>query len=408
MEFLFNPSLQIFALFFAGFSLIGVLISLVIFLVEYLFTLGRRLKSFYNEMQEKKKMIQGETEVIAHILLPDESPHTTENIVTVGEQESSMDEDILDENDKESKETSDSTNTEEIGIDDTSEDIDLDIGGYKSTSEQDEYENREVSDEDEISTDDEGKKEIIEEEDFYERIKKPVKTSLQGDIFVSNQPHTTLDATKENEQKESSSISDTPSDELIGEIHLHISRGDYAKAHPLIIEGLSFDRDHKILNIALAEVYESESDYHRAEILYADIIRKHGKDADLLARLALMLSFAGKYQTSYELYQEAYILDNTSDEVISMLLNLSALLGDYRASKEFAEIYLKKYPRHIDTLEVQAKNALELRDGVLFDRTISTLRSLAGFDARTHARVADLMEERSTIGELYYNDKFPE
>ena len=359
-------------------------------------------------MQEKKKMIQGETEVIAHILLPDESPHTTENIVTVWEQESSMDEDILDENDKESKETSDSTNTEEIWIDDTSEDIDLDIGWYKSTSEQDEYENREVSDEDEISTDDEWKKEIIEEEDFYERIKKPVKTSLQGDIFVSNQPHTTLDATKENEQKESSSISDTPSDELIGEIHLHISRGDYAKAHPLIIEWLSFDRDHKILNIALAEVYESESDYHRAEILYADIIRKHGKDADLLARLALMLSFAGKYQTSYELYQEAYILDNTSDEVISMLLNLSALLWDYRASKEFADIYLKKYPRHIDTLEVQAKNALELRDGVLFDKTISTLRSLAGFDARTHARVADLMEERSTIWELYYNDKFPE
>ena len=60
-----------------------------------------------------------------------------------------------------------------------------------------------------------------------------------------------------------------------------------------------------------------------------------------------------------------------------MLLNLAALLGDYRSSKEFADIYLKKYPRHIDTLEVQAKNALELRDGTLFDKIITTLRGLA-------------------------------
>ena len=415
MEFLFNSSLQTFALFFTWISLIGVTISFVIFLVEYFFATGGKLKALYREAQKNKKNSQEWKEAIAHILLPDESHTTIANDLTIEQTEVDIiPEDIQSEDgiEQEFVQKIDETIVIEVTneeSDDTKEDIDLEIGWHTSINEQDDerefvWVNSSTEDESE-ETQEEW---TLAKEDLYERIKKPTKTSLQGDIFVSNQPYTTLDTPKEKDQKDLPSADNTPSDEILSEIQLHISRGDYAKAHPLIIEWLSFDRHHKILNIALAEVYESESDYHRAEILYADIIRKHGKDADLLARLALMLSFAGKYQTSYELYQEAYILDNTSDEVISMLLNLSALLGDYRSSKEFADIYLKKYPRHIDTLEVQAKNALELRDGILFDKIITTLRSLAWFDARTHARVADLMQERSDIGELYYNDKSPE
>ena len=415
MEFLFNSSLQIFALFFTWISLLGVTISFVIFLVEYFFATGSKLKVLYREVQENKKNSQEWKEAIAHILLPDESHATTTNDLTIEQtQVDIIPEDIQNEGDikHELVHTVDEIIVTEVtseGSNDAKEDIDLEIGWYASINEQDnEGEFVWANDSTEDESEETQEEWTLAEEDLYERIKKPIKTSLQGDIFVSNQPHTTLDTPKEGSQKDSLIVDDTPSDEILNEIQLHISRGDYTRAHPLIIEWLSFDRHHKTLNIALAEVYESESDYHRAEILYADIIRKHGKDADLLARLALMLSFAGKYQTSYELYQEAYILDNTSDEVISMLLNLAALLGDYRASKEFADIYLKKYPRHIDTLEVQAKNALELRDGTLFDKIITTLRGLAWFDARTHARVADLMQERSDIGELYYNDKFPE
>lgn len=413
MEFLFNSSLQIFALFFTWISLIGVIISLVIFFVEYLFAVGNRLQVIYREMKENKKNSQEWKEAIAHVLLPDESHAKTENSSTIEQvQVNTISGDTPDMNDIDQEITHKTDDNKEIKDTDKEsnniqDDIDLEIGWHTSITEEENYEFARTDDDKNQSKEIQEEGELVEE-DLYERIKKPEKTSLQGDIFVSNQPHTTLDTPRELEQKETMSIHDIPSDELIREIHLHISRGDYTKAHPLIIEWLSFDKHHKILNIALAEVYESENDYHRAEILYADIIRKHGKDADLLARLALMLSFAGKYQMSYELYQEAYILDNSSDEVISMLLNLAALLGDYRASREFADIYLKKYPRHIDTLEVQAKNALELRDGTLFDKTITTLRSLAWFDARTHARVADLMQEQNTIWELYYNDKFPE
>lgn len=400
MEFLFNPSLQIFALFFAWFSLAGVIISLVIFFVEYAFLMSNKFKALYREMREQKKNSQEWKEVIAHILLPDESHAPIENSMTIeSEQRGDWSESIEEiKNIDDDAIVSDDSNKSE-------EEIDLETGWHVSTYEPDETDPEQTMKTQDVEESEKTAQEWeLSEEELYERIKKPAKTSLQGDIFVSNQPHTTLEISKEEDQIDVPIALDSPSDDLINEVHLHISRGDYTKAHPLIIEWLSFDRHHKTLNIALAEVYESESDYHRAEILYADIIRKHGKDADLLARLALMLSFAGKYQTSYELYQEAYILDNTSDEVISMLLNLAALLWDYRASKEFAEIYLKKYPRHIDTLEVQAKNALELRDGVLFDKTVAILRGLAWFDARTHARVADLMQERGNIGELYYNE----
>ena len=263
MEFLFNSSLQIFALFFTWISLIGVTISFVIFLVEYFFATGSKLKVLYREVQENKKNSQEWKEAIAHILLPDESHATTANDLTIEQEqvnaisegtqsEENINQEIIHE-------------TDEIIVievtseesDDTKEDIDLEIGWHTSVTEQDdEREFVWVHDSTEDESEETQEEWTLAEEDLYERIKKPTKTSLQGDIFVSNQPHTTLDTPKEGSQKDSLIIDDTPSDEILNEIQLHISRGDYTKAHPLIIEWLSFDRHHKTLNIALAEVYE--------------------------------------------------------------------------------------------------------------------------------------------------------
>ncbi len=104
-----------------------------------------------------------------------------------------------------------------------------------------------------------------------------------------------------------------------------------------------------------------------------------------------MLSFGGKYETSLELYREALLLERENDEIITMVMNLSAYLGYHKESFDLTEEYLTKYPRHIDSLELQAKNTIELGYEDRYQEIITLLRSLAGFDARTHARVADLI-----------------
>lgn len=88
-----------------------------------------------------------------------------------------------------------------------------------------------------------------------ERIKKTETKSLQGDIYVSTVPH---DDKKEKPAIEPTPASEAVSSEQIDTIKTHIRRKEYPKAHTLIVEGLSYDKDHRELNIFLAEIYETE------------------------------------------------------------------------------------------------------------------------------------------------------
>jgi len=50
---------------------------------------------------------------------------------------------------------------------------------------------------------------------------------------------------------------------------------EYVEARAQIIEGLTIDRHNENLNILLAQLYEMEGDYAKAEILFRDIILYH-------------------------------------------------------------------------------------------------------------------------------------
>lgn len=57
---------------------------------------------------------------------------------------------------------------------------------------------------------------------------------------------------------------------------------DYVEARANIIQGLMVDRHNQELNVLLAQLYEKEEDYEKAEILFRDMILHHDpKKADL-------------------------------------------------------------------------------------------------------------------------------
>ncbi len=80
---------------------------------------------------------------------------------------------------------------------------------------------------------------------------------------------------------------------------------EYEEARSQIIEGLMIDRQNQELNILLAQLYEKEDDYEKAEILFRDLILHHDpKKADLYIYLGNNLVAQHKQNLAYDVFKK--------------------------------------------------------------------------------------------------------
>lgn len=80
---------------------------------------------------------------------------------------------------------------------------------------------------------------------------------------------------------------------------------EYEEARSQIIEGLMIDRQNQELNVLLAQLYEKEDDYEKAEILFRDLILHHDpKKADLYIYLGNNLIAQHKQSLAYDVFKK--------------------------------------------------------------------------------------------------------
>lgn len=80
---------------------------------------------------------------------------------------------------------------------------------------------------------------------------------------------------------------------------------EYDEARAQIIEGLMIDRHNQDLNVLLAQLYEKEDDYEKAEILFRDLILHHDpKKADLYIYLGNNLVAQNKQSLAYDVFKK--------------------------------------------------------------------------------------------------------
>lgn len=150
--------------------------------------------------------------------------------------------------------------------------------------------------------------------------------------------------------------------EIIRIVQNKISRWEYSDAKAKIIEWLSIDKFNKSLNILLASIYEKDKDYKKAEFIYKDLIVLNEHDTEVYLKLGFVLSIQKKYEVAYEIYKKLNSLDSSNIEAIEMLANLSHHLGKFEESKNFSKMFLKKTPRNVDILYLQALNFINLKE----------------------------------------------
>lgn len=88
-------------------------------------------------------------------------------------------------------------------------------------------------------------------------------------------------------------------------VQANLAVHEYKEARSQIIEGLMIDRHNEELNILLAQLYEKEGDYEKAEILFRDIILYHDpKKANAYIYLGNNLIHQDKQVLAYDIFKK--------------------------------------------------------------------------------------------------------
>jgi len=142
--------------------------------------------------------------------------------------------------------------------------------------------------------------------------------------------------------------------EILRKQAILVEKEDYEWAKTLIIEWLAINKDHKQLNLELANIYNKQSDYKKSEIIYRELIEKQKNDFDLLKKLGFVLALQKKYKDSIRVYKEALEKKENDMWIIDILSDLSFEVEDYESAKKYAKKILKDKPKDVEKLQIMA------------------------------------------------------
>jgi Tfp pilus assembly protein PilF len=180
---------------------------------------------------------------------------------------------------------------------------------------------------------------------------------------------------------------------LIQQIRTNIARGHIADAKALIVTGLALDKKNRDLNIILAELYELDRQFDKAEYIYKDLAEENPNDTQILEKLANILIIQKRYEIALALYQKIVDLSSETEGNLYIMTHLASELGQTEEKYEYAKRYQKKYPNNPDILGLLAQAEIELwyrQDAI---QTLIKLKNLTPYNHEITQMIAKLVTE---------------
>jgi tetratricopeptide (TPR) repeat protein len=152
---------------------------------------------------------------------------------------------------------------------------------------------------------------------------------------------------------------------------------EYEEARAQIIEGLMIDRQNQDLNILLAQLYEKEDDYEKAEILFRDLILHHDpKKADLYIYLWNNLVAQNKQTLAYDVFKKGLEKEPKNIQLLETMAELGYELHEYEESLIYARKLAETQPKHIRAHELLGLSHLQVGSDQKAYDTFLALRRL--------------------------------
>ena len=228
---------------------------------------------------------------------------------------------------------------------------------------------------------------IIIEKNKEENIVEEAPTLIEEKVIVEN---------TESVQPQSFSVSKNHTEtlyNLIQQIRTNIARGHIADAKALIVTGLALDKKNRDLNVILAELYELDRQFDKAEYIYKDLAEENPNDTQILEKLANILIIQKRYEIALALYQKIVDLSSETEGNLYIMTHLASELGQTEEKYEYAKRYQKKYPNNPDILGLLAQAEIELwyrQDAI---QTLIKLKNLTPYNHEITEMITKLVTE---------------
>ncbi len=152
---------------------------------------------------------------------------------------------------------------------------------------------------------------------------------------------------------------------------------EYEEARSQIITGLMIDRQNQDLNVLLAQLYEKENDYEKAEILFRDLILHHDpKKADLYIYLGNNLISQNKQALAYDVFKKWLEKEPRNQQLLETMAELGYELHEYEESLIYSRRLAEAQPKHIRAHELLWLSHLQVGSDQKAYDTFLALRKL--------------------------------
>lgn len=169
---------------------------------------------------------------------------------------------------------------------------------------------------------------------------------------------------------------------------------EYEEARSQIIKGLMIDRHNEDLNILLAQLYEMEQEYEKAEILFRDIILQHDpKRADAYIYLGNNLIHQGKEALAYDIFKKWLEKEMRNIQLLETLAELAYNLHEYEDSLVYSRRLTETQPKSIRWYELLWLSHLQVwSDQKAYD-VFLTLRKIEPYNEVVHVWLPKIEEK---------------
>lgn len=166
-------------------------------------------------------------------------------------------------------------------------------------------------------------------------------------------------------------------DALIKKIKAKLAVQEYDEARSAIIEWLIIDRHNIELNILMAQLYEKENDFEKAEILFRDLILHHDPSkADIYVYLGNNLIHQNKQNLAYDIFKKWLEKESRNAELLQTLAELGYDQHEYEESLLYSRKLSEVQPKNIQAFEILGLSYLQVgSDQKAYDAFLS-LRKL--------------------------------
>ncbi len=160
---------------------------------------------------------------------------------------------------------------------------------------------------------------------------------------------------------------------------------EYEEARSQIIEWLMIDRHNEELNILLAQLYEMEQDFDKAEILFRDIILHHDpKKADAYIYLGNNLIHQGKQNLAYDIFKKWLEKEPRNPQLLETLAELGYELHEYEEALLYSRRLTEVQPKHARGYELLGLSHLQVGSDQKAYDIFLTLRKIDPYNEVVH------------------------